>query len=115
MGSWLPGCDGRLGRAKVSKVSRPPENILIQKHFIELLREGAGYYEREAFTGLQMAQSQADQIYFAEQMEVWKSVQILLAQRDKLQKYVRLLIKAEGEEQTANAAREYLEEIGIEL
>lgn len=95
-------------------MSKQHEDVLIQKHFIELIRESAKIYEREAFTALQMAQCPNDRFAAAEEMELWKAVQILVAQRDKLQKYVRLLIKAEGEETTANAAKDYLETIGIE-
>lgn len=96
-------------------MGRPSEKILIQKHAIEFIREAAKLQEGWAFGRLQTAQTEFEQYDAAEEMELWKSVQILIEQRDKLQKYVRLLIKAEGEETTANAAEEYLEEIGIEL
>lgn len=96
-------------------MERPSENILIQKHAVDFIREAAVIQERHAFGVLQCAKDPNEVLAACDEMELWKSVQILIAQRDKLQKYVRLLIKAEGEQETSDAAKDYLEEIGIEL
>lgn len=96
-------------------MSKPAESILVEKHYIELIREASVYYEKQAFTWLQVSLDPTDRFAACEDMELWKSVQILIAQRDKLHKYIGLLIKSDGEEQTVNAAKEYLEQIGLEL
>lgn len=105
-----PGLDIRK-----DNMGRPSEKTLIQKHAIDYLKVRAQTAEQRAFTFLQMTDDPNEQLMYCEAMDHWKSVQILIEQRDKLQKYVRLLIKAEGEETTAEAAEQYLEEIGIEL
>lgn len=94
---------------------RPMESILVQQHYIELIRESASYYEKQAFQTLQCSKDRNERLAAAEEMDLWKAVQILVAQRDKLSKYVGLLINTEAEEQTVNAARGYLEQIGIKL
>jgi hypothetical protein len=90
------------------------EDIKIQQNAIDYLREHAVRAEQQAFTFLQMSDCENEQMAYCAAMEHWKSVQILLAQRDKLQKYVRLLIKTDCEDLTVNAVKEYLEQIGIE-
>lgn len=88
--------------------------IKLQQHAIEFIREAAKIQEQHAFTMLQCAQDPNEQHAACEEMELWKAVQILVDQRDKLQKYVRLLIKTDCEDLTVNAVKDYLEQIGIE-
>lgn len=82
---------------------------------MELVRIEAEQNYQNAFSRLQFASDDEQQFIYCHRMEVWQSVLVLIDQRDKLEKYCRLLIGDDSPD-TIQAAVEYLrDELGVNI
>ena len=90
-------------------MSKKSEAAQVSQHYIDFITHAARLNYDRAKGLLQIAQHPVDRFALADDMELWDAVLTLLDQRDKLLKYVLLLLR-DRQDATVNACEIYLKE-----